>query len=346
MLFSLLLLCFVLPATGVPYEDVPDTVIHPFVRVVQYFMDNCAGTNKSQFMFGALAVLMLTGVLDAIVIEFMVSGHTKMHLDWVFSKSGQAFRSMDIFNHGMLDAMFSTYFSVRSYCCSFLQLFRGGTTQLFDEVKDITKLRSFKIVGDDGKLHEDLEQVRDAGGGSRRLYTASSVDKAVQNLAARSLHGGVIDAALEATNYRGVADGTGLYGTRAEAGIFPGFRTVRLFKRQAEGDGPWEEQVGYQMIKDEAAIKTALATIIPMSEAADDHEYVRDLSSPYGQVASQLEQQYGNWVPVHRVPDCYSVHPTGCSGHCDKSTYVAQLSAADQLRIKNDDDREAAADRS
>jgi hypothetical protein len=34
-----------------PLKEVPDTVIHPFVRRVQYFMDNCAGTNKSQYMF-------------------------------------------------------------------------------------------------------------------------------------------------------------------------------------------------------------------------------------------------------------------------------------------------------
>ena len=43
------------PPAAALHEDVPDTVLHPFLRVVQYFMDNCSGTNKSQFMFGAMA---------------------------------------------------------------------------------------------------------------------------------------------------------------------------------------------------------------------------------------------------------------------------------------------------
>ena len=90
-----------------PFVPVPDTVVHPFVRHVDYSMDNCAGTNKSQFLFGALAVMVMLGELDAITIEVhMLPGHTKMWLDWVFSKTGQAFRRLDVFNHGMLDANF------------------------------------------------------------------------------------------------------------------------------------------------------------------------------------------------------------------------------------------------
>ena len=43
------------PTAAAPHEDLADTVLHPFVRVVQFFMDNCSVTNKSQFMFGAVA---------------------------------------------------------------------------------------------------------------------------------------------------------------------------------------------------------------------------------------------------------------------------------------------------
>lgn len=51
--------------------------------------------------------MVMLGELDAITIEFMLPGHTKMWLDWVFSKTGQAFRRLDVFfNHGMLDAIF------------------------------------------------------------------------------------------------------------------------------------------------------------------------------------------------------------------------------------------------
>ena len=61
------------PTAAAP-PDLPmdNTKPHPFIRVVQYFMDNCAGTNKSQFVFGALALLTLTGVLDSMCLEFMM----------------------------------------------------------------------------------------------------------------------------------------------------------------------------------------------------------------------------------------------------------------------------------
>lgn len=82
------LLCLVVAAAPPP-EDVPDTAPHPFVRTVFYFMDNCGGTNKSQYAFGAIALLVLTGVLDAVRLMFMVPGHTKMLLDVLFQPHGQ-----------------------------------------------------------------------------------------------------------------------------------------------------------------------------------------------------------------------------------------------------------------
>ena len=47
-------------------KPVPSTEPHPFIREVMLLMDNCGGTNKSQFAFGTLAVLLLRGVLDAL----------------------------------------------------------------------------------------------------------------------------------------------------------------------------------------------------------------------------------------------------------------------------------------
>ena len=44
-------------------------------------MDNCVGTNKSQFFFGELAILVLLGILDSIEFAFMVVGHTKFKPD-------------------------------------------------------------------------------------------------------------------------------------------------------------------------------------------------------------------------------------------------------------------------
>ena len=38
------------PTAAAPHEDLPDTVL-----LVQFYMDNCSGTNKSQFKFGVMA---------------------------------------------------------------------------------------------------------------------------------------------------------------------------------------------------------------------------------------------------------------------------------------------------
>jgi hypothetical protein len=254
-------------AAAAPIEDVPDTVPHPFVRIVQYFMDNCAGTNKSQFMFGVFVLLMLKGVLDAMIIEFMLSGHTKMALDCAFSDTGNSFRSSDVFNHGMLHDLFQKYFSVHSYGADFLNVYKEATTALFGEVKEITKQRSFVIAGDDGKMQADLILVPVSEGGSDHTYTYESVQTALNNLATRSRRI-VLRATLNGDNYRGVGDGTGYYGPRADHDMFP-TRNVRLFARAAEGDGAFKEQVGYQKTMDADAIAASLRTIVAFSKLSE-----------------------------------------------------------------------------
>jgi hypothetical protein len=305
-------------------------------------MDNCAGTNKSQYMFGALALILLVGALDALTVEFMVSGHTKMHLDWVFSKSGTSFRGHDVFNDGMLDAIFCKYFATHSYGAAFLRNFKDGTTQLFDAIDEITKCRSFIFKADEGRFGDDLVCVSDANGGSQHTYTAASVEAATTKLAERSLNV-LLPIASEALHYRGVGDGTGLNGPRADENIFPGFRHVRLFKREVEGDGPWIEQPKYQKTTDVSAIKAAILTIIPFNDLPEDHPTVVNLSAAYGQKEKQLKDQFGLWVPRKHVPDCYDLLPQGCSGLCNKAAYLSQLSKDDQLRAQRKDEEEAQA---
>ena len=52
--------------------------IPPWVRVVVLNMDNCGGTNKSQFVFAFLANLVRIGRFDKIYMKFMIAGHTKV----------------------------------------------------------------------------------------------------------------------------------------------------------------------------------------------------------------------------------------------------------------------------
>ena len=131
-------------------------------------------------------------------------------------------------------------------------------------MKEITKNRSFVIAGDDGKMQADLRGVPEREGASDHTYTHESVQTALNNLATRSRKV-VLLATLKGDSYRGVGDGTGLYGPRGVDDMFP-IRNVRLFARVAEGNGAFKEQVGYQKTMDPDAIAASLRTIIPFSK--------------------------------------------------------------------------------
>ena len=234
------------------FTPYPDTKLSPCVRLVEYTMDNTCGTNKSQFMFGALATAPLRGYVDAIKIEFMVVGHTKMRLDNAFSATGNAFRKNDVFNLGMLCNLFSPYFDVRAYDDRLLKSFRSGTPAIFTDIRGITSWRSFMIVGDDGLLN--LTTSPDG------TIAHAVLMKAVGDLEERSL-AVVLEAVVEGTGYHGIGDETGLYGPKINR-LFP-LRRVRLFYRPTEGVGPWCEYSGYQKTTDATAIEAALSCIIP-----------------------------------------------------------------------------------
>eukprot|EP00173_Palmaria_palmata_P001631 Plantae.Rhodophyta-Palmaria_palmata.ctg19330.p1 GENE.Plantae.Rhodophyta-Palmaria_palmata.ctg19330~~Plantae.Rhodophyta-Palmaria_palmata.ctg19330.p1 ORF type:complete len:101 (-),score=14.55 Plantae.Rhodophyta-Palmaria_palmata.ctg19330:263-565(-) len=70
----------------------------PFMREFRYQMDNCGATNKSQFCFGVLALLLLFGYLDAIDVFFMVVGHTKFGPDDVARAIAGIYQRLDTFN--------------------------------------------------------------------------------------------------------------------------------------------------------------------------------------------------------------------------------------------------------
>ena len=99
---------------GGSWQHARDTSPHPFLRRVKFFADNCAGTNKSQFAFGALALSILTAVADAFAIQYQVPGHTKFESDVTAQKTGTVFNRSDCFNHGMLLDSFSPYVTART----------------------------------------------------------------------------------------------------------------------------------------------------------------------------------------------------------------------------------------
>ena len=68
-----------------------------------------------QFCFGALALLVLFGLVDQLQLWFQLQGHTKFDPDVAAQKTAGAFNSSDTFNHGMLNAHFSAHVTVVAY---------------------------------------------------------------------------------------------------------------------------------------------------------------------------------------------------------------------------------------
>lgn len=70
----------------------------PFIRELRYQLDNCGATNKSQFSFGGLALLVMLGLLDSVGLFFMVVGHTKFGPDDLARAIAGAYQRLDTFN--------------------------------------------------------------------------------------------------------------------------------------------------------------------------------------------------------------------------------------------------------
>ena len=135
---------------------------NPFLRRIFYNMDNCAGTNKSQFCFGGIALLAMSGNLDTILLMFQLQGHTKLDPDIAAQKTAGAFNSRDTFNHGMLNNHFSDHVTTIAYDHKLLKDWKAATPDIFEPVDNITSYRNFMLLADDGKvdLGEPLKKNR------------------------------------------------------------------------------------------------------------------------------------------------------------------------------------------
>lgn len=148
----------------------------PFIRSLRYHIDGCAGTNKSQFAFGGLALLACTSVVDSINIELRVPGHTKFAPDLVARHIAGKYNSSDTFNHAQLQSHVCPYATSLAYDGRLLETWKTGSSGLFKTVDHIMSYRSFCLFADDGKVSlgeavsmpDDLPPFPDKG----PLYTA------------------------------------------------------------------------------------------------------------------------------------------------------------------------------
>lgn len=282
--------------------------VPPWVRLLRYHLDSCAGTNKSQFVMGGLGMLVATGRLDFINVLYMVVGHTKFGPDNVARSIAGRFNTSDTFNHAMLNNHISAYASVSAYDGDLLRSWKRSSSQVFNEIRGIMSYRCFFILGDDGrvllkktKLPEDFEMYSGRG----EYYKAQDIVLEGQRQAFRSLSERVVPSIIDGS-YTGVGEGFESH-QDDEQGKFILPRSVskvmqpRLFVMRTEKDKICFEITDW--VKDCSLSKINVALRI-VSKYSSIGEMGKEA---YGQKKKQIAEQYEKYVDPRFVPDCFKV---------------------------------------
>jgi hypothetical protein len=204
--------------TMLPFARAVSGMFNPFVRRLVHNMDSCSGTNKSQFCFGSLALLVMCGYLDQLELFFQLQGHTKFDPDVAAQKTAGAFNSSDTFNHGMLNDHFGAHVTAFAYDERDLLTWKEATPAIFEAVDHITQFRQFMLLVDDGKLSlgPPLDKARsDAkdfpGVGS--VFSDDVLQREAKLAARRSLQERVLPSVHQRT-HEGIGSGSGLFGPK------------------------------------------------------------------------------------------------------------------------------------
>ena len=303
-------------ATSAPAGRRPKRPL-PFVRKMRLHMDSCAGTNKSQYFYGGLGLMLSCGLLDCGLVLYMVVGHTKFGPDRVAQALAGRFNRSDAFNHGQLVQMFKEYATSGAYDGSMLQTWRDGTKKVFSPITHIMSYRCILLLADNGNVNlgdpvEELptgfEPFEDTG----RLVSDAVLMGECKKAAARGLRD--VFSALNQGTYMGVGQEAlpDRNGAPPETMLLPdsvsSCRLVRLFTRRSADDPFWREQPNWMMTTELSKINEALAAIQPYSE----HPELRKI--PYGAKAKALGDMYAKYVPRRFVPDRFEVASAGASG--------------------------------
>lgn len=288
----------------------------PFIRLVEYHMDSCAGTNKSQFVYGGLGLIVATGKLDCIHVLYMVVGHTKFGPDLVARAIAGKYNSEDTLNHAMLNKHIGNFATFAAYDATLLQSWRRATPMLFRSIDGIMSYRSFFILGDDGEvvlestvLPADVEPYQGKGS----YYYKSDILTQAKLLATRSLKQRVIPSVLDGT-HEGVGEGYNIIdggdkGRRLLPKEVKKVFRVRLFVQKSETEDTcfeihdWMHESSVSMVNKVLRIITGYSSIGEMDKIA------------YGAKKKQIEDQFYKFVDPRFVPDRFavSVEDTECS---------------------------------
>lgn len=243
----------------------------PFVRKLRMHMDSCPGTNKSQFFFGGLGLMLSVGLLDCAMVVFMVVGHTKFGPDLVARQIAGSYNQADAFNHGQLVRLMTPYSTAGFYGDEVLHTWKAGTEKLFSSINHIMSYRGFLLLADDGKVElgspetpdvNKFEPFEDTG----PLYKDAKLMLECDRAACRSLKEDVFPS-LRKKKYHGVdrAAVTDKCQDSKGALLLPDSvlecRKVRLFTRRHADDRYWREQMNWMKDASVNAVNVALASV-------------------------------------------------------------------------------------
>jgi len=294
-----------------PFAHSRSSDVNAFVRRLIYNMDNCAGTNKSQYMFGCVAILVMLGYFDAIKLFFQLQGHTKFDPDVAAQKVAGAFSGGDTFNHGMLNDHMSAHVRATAYDERLLKDWRAITPFIFDSIDNITSYRQFYFLADDGKLNLGIPLKKAlspaaAFASMGDVYSDAVLEREAELMAHRSLIDRVLPSFFRG-EHKGAGSGTGLDGAPTSSLVPPPgefqIYQVRLFMRERSSDTHWIEQRGYMRLRDPTLIKEALLKVQSVVPGGLE-----------GPKKTQVEEQYKKYIPPQYVPDEYEMSSTGCTG--------------------------------
>lgn len=271
-------------------------------------MDSCAGTNKSQFVYGGLGLIVATGRLDCIHVLYMVVGHTKFGPDLVARSIAGKYNKEDTFNQAMLNQHISNFATVAAYDATLLQSWRRATPMLFRSIEGIMSYRSFYILADDGEVSlnsveipDDVEQYQGRG----QYYRVNDVIEQAQLMAKRSLKNRVIPAVIDGT-YEGVGEGFNIIdGSDKGRRLLPKEVSrvfhARLFVQRSERDkfcfelSDWMHDSSVSKVNKVLRVITGYWSIGEMDKVA------------YGAKKKAIEDQFLRFVDPRYVPDRFKV---------------------------------------
>ena len=247
-----------------------------------------------------------TDAADTWAIHTMVSGHTKFAPDIGANKLANKYNSSDCWSLGHPLEHASLYASSCTYDESLLvDLHAAPYTVLFGQVPQVTKLREYLLVADDGQLALGTPAAAPAepypgASATAQYYSNEAVKRECTALKRRSLLR-LLDSSASPCSF-----GIGSGGSLLPASV-TSVRTVICLVKPKEDDALWLLVPSFSLFKADEAGVTKVNAALACTTKPEVKPY-------YGPKVKQIKEMYSKYVPPNYVPDQFELSASGTSG--------------------------------